>query len=619
MQWMTVGNIWIALIIPAIIVLYLLKRKVEDRVVPSTLLWQRTLQNREAVRPWEKLRRNLLLLLQLLAALLLVLALLGPAISTEGMTTDHTVLVIQNSASMQTSEGGQTRLEKAVAEASSLMERLGAGQTVTLMVAGREPNVLVSKSSDRHQLGEAIRQLPPASGSVDTGAALSLAGAIAANEPGSSIVWLGDGAQGGTGELSATAYSGRFRFMQMGQTRENTAIGAFVTQEGAKGTSGLVRIDNHGSQTAKGKVTVYDGEGKLLDTDTFSVEAGASRTITWDDLPGSPVYRAVIEPQQDGLATDNEAWSVPSSTGVGKVALVSPGGNRFLHQALQTVGSLDVETMQEMPVKNGAARDVWVFDGVVPDRLPEGNILLIAPERGADWLPYKGEVELDEQPKSGSTDEPLLRYVDWRDVHVAKTAVLGEMPGMKPLVMAGGAELVRAGTLEGKRVVIIGFDLHDSDLPLRPAFPIFMQNAINWLTPSRTASIGPAAPGELLTVPLTPGATKRVLVDPSGGHKPIQAAGTSWTLQAPDRTGLYRIDEEIDAKWHSRYFPVQMNESQSDITPKTIRVATGEMQRTDESEGQSAAAAGSRELMPWLAALALLAVFVEWRVYQRGY
>ncbi|TGV24489.1 hypothetical protein EN829_044345, partial [Mesorhizobium sp. M00.F.Ca.ET.186.01.1.1] len=51
MQWMGLSNIWFALIIPAIIVLYLLKRKVEDRVVPSTLLWQRTLQNWEAVRP----------------------------------------------------------------------------------------------------------------------------------------------------------------------------------------------------------------------------------------------------------------------------------------------------------------------------------------------------------------------------------------------------------------------------------------------------------------------------------------------------------------------------------------------------------------------------------------
>ncbi|MED4783866.1 BatA and WFA domain-containing protein [Brevibacillus choshinensis] len=619
MQWMALGNMWFALIIPAIIVLYLLKRKVEDRVIPSTLLWQRTLQNWEAVRPWEKLRRNLLLFLQLLAAVLLVLALLRPAVTTDGVTTDHTVLVIENAGSMQTREGEQTRLEKAMTAASGLVEELGNGQTITLIEAGREPKVLLSKSSDQQQLLEAIKHLSPSYGSADTGAALSLAGAIAANETGSGVIWMGDGAADRTVELNAAAYPDHFRFMQMGMTRENTAIGAFVTQTGTNGVNGLVRIDNHGSRVAKGNVTIYDQDEKLLDTDSFSVEPGASRTITWDQLTAAPVYQAVIESQQDGLSSDNEAWSVPFTTGVGKAALISPTGNRFLHQALQTVGSMEVENLQQLPEKKGEARDVWVFDGVVPDRLPDGNVLLIAPERDVDWLPYEGKRELDEQPKTLTTDDSLLRYVDWRDVHVAKSAVLGDMPGMKTLVQAGSTDLVQAGTINGKRVVIVGFDLHDSDLPLRPAFPIFMQNVITWLAPTQAAPIGPAYPGEVLSVPLSPGANKRVLTNPDGQQQSIQATGTSWMLEVPDRTGLYRVDETLDSGQKSRYFAVQMKETESDITPKTIRLGTNGGAQQGEGNQQTANAAGSRELMKWLAALALLALFVEWRVYQRGY
>lgn len=619
MQWMALGNMWFALIIPAIVVLYLLKRKVEDRVVPSTLLWERTLQNWEAVRPWEKLRRNLLLFLQLLAAVLLVLALLRPAIPTDGPATNHTVLVIENAGSMQAREGEQTRLQQAAVAASELVEKLGSGQTVTLIEAGREPKVWVSKSADQGQLLAAIKQLTPSFGRADIGAALSLAGAIAANEAGSGVIWMGDGADDRAAWLGAAAYPDSFRFMQMGRTRENAAIGAFVTQEGTKGVDGLVRIDNHGSQQSKGTVTIYDQNDKLLDTDTFTVEAGATRTITWGQLPASSVYRAVIEPQQDGLASDNETWSMPFQAGVGKAALVSPAGNRFLHQALQTVGSMEVETMREPPGQTEDARDVWVFDGVVPDRLPEGNVLLIAPDRAVDWLPYEGTREPDQEPKAAATDDSLLRYVDWRDVHVAKSAVLGEMPGMKTLVQAGFMDLVRAGTINGRRVVIVGFDLHDSDLPLRPAFPIFMQNVAAWLAPAQAAPIGPAHPGELLAIPLTPGATERVLTAPDGQKQSIQASGTSWMLEVPDRIGLYRIDETLATGHKSRFFAVQMNEDQSDITPKTIRMGTKANAQAGDGEKPEASAAGSRELMAWLGALALLAMFAEWRVYQRGY
>lgn len=619
MQWMALGNMWFALIIPAIVVLYLLKRKVEDRVVPSTLLWQRTLQNWEAVRPWEKLRRNLLLFLQLLAAVLLLLALLRPAIPTDGPATDHTVLVIENAGSMQTREGEQTRLQQAVAAASGWVEKLGRGQTVTLMEAGREPKVWVSKSADQEQLLAALGQLTPSFGSADIGAALSLAGAIAANEPGSGVIWMGDGEEERSAWHGADAYPASFRFMQMGRTRENSAIGAFVTQTGTKDVEGLVRIDNHGSSQSTGTVTIYDQNDRLLDSDTFTVEAGATRTITWGQLPASPVYRAVIEPQQDGLASDNEAWSVPFTTGVGRAALVSPAGNRFLHQALQTVGSMEVETMQQPPEKKGEARDVWVFDGVIPDRLPEGNVLLIAPDRAADWLPFEGTRELDQEPKAVAEDDPLLRYVDWRDVHVAKSALLGEVPGMKALVQAGATDLVRAGTIDGRRVVIVGFDLHDSDLPLRPAFPIFMQNVVAWLAPAQAAPIGPAHPGEMLSIPLTPGATQRVLTAPDGQKQSIQSSGTSWMLEVPDRIGLYRVDERLDSGQKSRFFAVQMKEDQSDIAPKTIRMGTKADAEESDGESSAANAAGSRELMTRLAAIALLAMLVEWRVYQRGY
>ncbi|GED68785.1 hypothetical protein BRE01_24870 [Brevibacillus reuszeri] len=620
MQWMALGNLWFALIIPAIIVLYLLKRKVEDRVVPSTLLWQRTLQNWEAVRPWEKLRRNLLLILQLLIACLLLLALLRPAVPTDGISSDHTVLVVDTSGSMLAKEGEVTRMERAVSTAQSLVEQLGSGKTMTLIEAGREPNVMLSKSDDKQALTQALQGLSAFPGAADTNAAYSLAGAIAANEPGSGVVWIGDGS--GERKLetgAASSFSGPFRFMQMGRTRENTAIGVFVTQPAEKGVEGLLRIDHYGSQPSRGAITIFDGENKLLDTDSFAMDAGGSYTASFPALPVSPVYRAVIEPEQDGLAEDNEMWSVPFAAGRGKAVLLSPDGNRFLHQALQTVGNMEVETIQQESQHQAEARDLWVFDGVVPDKLPDGNLLLFAPDRKTDWLPFHGKRELEQQPKAVVPDDELLKYVDWRDVHVAASSELGEMPGMKALVRAGETDLVRAGIMNGRRVVVIGFDLHDSDLPLRPAFPILMQNIVTWLSPTQSAPIGPAHPGEVLTVALTPGASQRMLTYPDGQKSPIASEGTTWTMQVPDQLGLYRLDEMMGNGQQTRYFAVQISETESDIMPKVQRMG-GEASAGQPEGGEKAASSvGSMELTYWLAALALLVLCVEWRVYQRGY
>ncbi|TGV14251.1 hypothetical protein EN829_049485, partial [Mesorhizobium sp. M00.F.Ca.ET.186.01.1.1] len=295
----------------------------------------------------------------------------------------------------------------------------------------------------------------------------------------------------------------------------------------------------------------------------------------------------------------------------------TPAGNRFLHQVMQTVGSMEVETVQNAPGPNAEARDLWVFDGEVPDKLPQGNILLIAPDRKTDWLSLAGEQELEQGPQAVSADDPMLKYVDWREVHIAKAAVLGEMPGMKTLVRAGGVDLVKAGVIDGRRIVVFAFDLHDSDFPLRPAFPIFMQNVVNWLSPAQTAPIATSHPGESLSIPLTPGATERSLTYPDGQQQAIKANGTVLTIQVPEQIGLYKLDETLDAGAVSKYFSVRLSESESDITPKTLSVASSQAGQ-GEAE-QQRAGTGTQELTYWLAALVLLVLLVEWRVYQRGY
>ena len=67
----------LAIAIP-VLLLYMLRLRRREVLISSTFLWRQVVQDTEANTPWQRLRRNLLLFLQLLILLLLVLALARP-------------------------------------------------------------------------------------------------------------------------------------------------------------------------------------------------------------------------------------------------------------------------------------------------------------------------------------------------------------------------------------------------------------------------------------------------------------------------------------------------------------------------------------------------------------
>ena len=94
-------GILFSLFIPAIILLYLLKQQYQEVKVSSTYLWQKTIPGYQTSMPWQKLRKNLLLFLQLLAVLLFTLAIARPFLYRKAENSSDFIIVLDCSASMQ--------------------------------------------------------------------------------------------------------------------------------------------------------------------------------------------------------------------------------------------------------------------------------------------------------------------------------------------------------------------------------------------------------------------------------------------------------------------------------------------------------------------------------------
>lgn len=177
-----------AVAVPSLIILYFLKLRRRDVEISSTLLWKKTIQDLQANAPFQKLRRNILLLLQLLILAAALFALAQPQIAGDTTTGDRHVILIDRSASMSAMDGGpsggpaKTRLEKAKEDALALIESLrtpgllgGAQADEAMVIAfGSSAEVRQAFTSDKTLLRAAIEGIEP----IDTPTSLKDAAAL---------------------------------------------------------------------------------------------------------------------------------------------------------------------------------------------------------------------------------------------------------------------------------------------------------------------------------------------------------------------------------------------------------------------------------------------------------
>jgi hypothetical protein len=664
MNFLAPGAFFLGLLLPVIVAMYLLKLRRVEREVSSTYLWRKVVRDVEANAPWQKLRPNLLMILQLLFLAAMILALTRPFQWAEGAGGQAAIFILDASASMAATDVAPSRIESAKQRARQLVDELPAAARVTVIEAGREARVLVSSSLDRRQAHLSIQNVQAGSSGSDMTVSLELASAIASRQPGTEIIVFSDGRVSLPERLQV---KGALRYLPFGLSGENQAI-SLLSLEPAPGGASLtafVQVANYGQQTAARRLSLYSGSpetGALISVyDLDGIPGGGQRSIIAEGLPVETRMVQAVLSGQDALPLDDRAAAVRPDTRPVPVTLVSRG-NLFLKTALSLLPGVvlseqdaaaptgepgeepAVPTPQagSLPQMDGgkvarpAARPVvqtaelppalTIFDNTIPDVLPEsGSLLFIAPPRSTEYFTTTGMVTAP-APRIIDPADPLAGGLAFEEVAI-QDAVQIPLPDWATPVLAGdisdgNTPLLFRGEVNGRRIAVLAFDLQHSDLPLQVAFPLLTANLIDWLAPGARSVVPPlAAPGEALSFPSVEGARAAAVTRPDGTTVQIEADAGRFFLRDTDQLGVYtiRFDAPTGAtaglEGNEAAFAVNLFSPQESYTDPADNL-TG-VQAADGATGE----AGMRSMREWWRPLALLALGLltgEWLVYQRA-
>jgi Ca-activated chloride channel family protein len=523
-----------------------------------------------------------------------------PGVTGAAGVAKTTVVLLDASPSMEATDVKPSRFAAAVEKTRALADQMGTGQTMAVILAGPHAQLLAAPSGDPAVVRAALDRAQPAGSPGVFGEAISLANSLLLGRPGGSIVLISDGHL--KPPASPPKLAAPLTYVPVGRTGENAGI-ASISQPNQG--SVFLELANYGRAVRDLRVEIR-ADGRLADVIPVHLDGNTTTDVTWTRLPsGTQVVGASLTPD-DAFSLDDHAWLVTAAPPSHPVLLVTPE-NGFLQRALKLRPGLDVTAVKPQDYKPGRY-DLYVFDGwLPPGQLPEPSIL-VNPPAG------QGPVALGQQVQPGAVlpvnpREPLLQNVSLQDVHVQSAASVKDTQDWRTIVAAASAPLVLVHDGD-PRSVLMTFDLHHSDLPLRAAFPILVQNLLGYVLPGGFENQA-FAPGQPVTLQPEPGAKSMDVTTPDGRSVHLVAPFSPFTDTAA--TGVYAVRQELSNGIRLSRFVVQLQD------PTVSRIQPGAAPLTQGgNQQQGPLPRGTLEVWPWLVAAAVGLLALEWVLYLRG-
>ncbi len=651
MEWLTpLTAIYAALVtLPLLLLLYFLKLKRREQIVPSTLLWKRAVRDLQVNAPFQRLRRNILLLLQLLILLAILLALGGPILSSISGQGKKYVLLIDRSASMNATDLEPSRLEEAKRQAKDFVESLseksvfsltGRSDQTMVIAFDKRAKVMCNYTSDKHQLNQAIEAISPSDNVSSLAEAVVVASAYAQSldsemddmteSESARLVLFSDGRVQDIDQVAVG--SDEVIFNSVGESSENVAITAMQARRsyeqpdhvevfatlinyGPDSVTSDVQLSINNNVHAVRSVTV---PGKKIDDSTEKMQPGKV-AVNFSLSYAQAGVLEVRQLHQDSLACDDAAWAILMPPKKLSVLLVTTG-NVALEYALKACSLARFEIIspsdfnESDPLTFGVEQlyDVIVLDNHQPEHLPKSRYLVFGrPLEGID-VPVSSELEnqviVDWMPK-----HPVLSYVNLTNFFAAKCFKYEVPRDAEVLAEFNETPAFALVRRNGSTFLLAGFDVLQTNWPFEPGFVLFCYNAVNFLGTQT---------GQNRQMNLQVGepiifegydSEETVKVDGPGFSDVEIASDSVGTIRFSntEQVGIYRLSvPEQPAK----FFAVNLlNPEESNIEPRDeiVFALTGESVESQKDVLSRA----NLPLWPFLVGFALLLACLEWLVY----
>jgi hypothetical protein len=318
----------------------------------------------------------------------------------------------------------------------------------------------------------------------------------------------------------------------------------------------------------------------------------------------------------DALALDNRAYGVIADQTQTWVLLVGES-NFFLEQLLTSLPGVQInvapEVSEEALPQLLEANHVMIFNGIQPPPLQRGRYLLIHTTPRDPRLQADGVLQ---QPEviDWARQHPLLQFVELSDVQIEESLALRPLDGAQSLIDSDGGSLLSVIDEPSLRVVTLGFDLMRSDLPLRVAFPVLINNLLRWLHPEGEGAVaGQVQAGTPYPLFFETSVADVTVQNPQGAEQTYEVQSNPWLFSDAQQVGVY-IFRYGESK---RYLTVNLlDAAESDIAPAK---ALPTFAPSDDASSRQAVGMVQTPLWPYLLLMAMVVGFGEWLVWCRDW
>lgn len=619
--------LWMSLIGAAVVALYLLKIKRRRQTVPALEFWLQLAGQKQVRSLFQRLKRWVSLALWLLIVACLVMAIGNPVLSLGKTKPQAIVVIVDNSASMQTLEPSddglsRTRLAMAIDAVGELTSRRPISDEWLLIEAGRQPRVLAPWTMDRKTICDAAAAITPHLGSADLAPAQALAEQLLTGKERPCIVLVSDGSAGQAATL--TAKNPTSVYWPIGKTSDNLGIVRLRVRADREQSAHHAYINVvNASEGHVDTQVVFELDGSTTSVEPISIDGRASweKTIPIN-APQGGVLRAWID-RSDSLVPDNEAFAVLEPVRKATVVLVAPASESFyFEQALAAMEALvDVDASRTLTVEEydragpaHAGADLTIFNNCRPALLPKTGQFVFINDWPADVpAKFSGVMEGPEMSMV-QRDHPLCRYVNAAAVSLARAKRV-DLPERATIVArsSDGSPLIFLIEHPDRAILCLAFDVLESDLPFRNAFPLLLRNTVSYLVTQQAAVVPDQCRIADTIEPL-----RKLPEDVTEVAYQLQGQAADRAGAVPVRNGTFVFDRT------QRAGPVRFSIGADSVYTAINLTDAAETRIEPDKAGrppQDALALTGRLFgtVPWvaLAVLATALVGVEWLTYHR--